>query len=270
MSDISTLSQQQAMALAVPFDPRAVRWKPQKISGNRALASAYVDARLVQDRLDKVLGIDGWQDDYEPLPDGTVICRLRCRFAGEWITKVDVGSPSKQPEEGDRRKAAFSDALKRAAVKYGIGRYLYRLPTQWVDYDPQKRQIVKPPPLPDWALPSGASRPASTAQDQEIPKATSPAQPPPVNGHKQSSWEIGPPFDPAEIIGPDHTQQLITAIARASSTWAKVAGWAVGKKIISEGTGIKELTFSQWSRIGKATEAVERAKARHAVGEARP
>ena len=32
-------------------------------------------------------------------------------------------------------KAAFSDALKRAAVKLGVGRYLYRLGGQWVDYD---------------------------------------------------------------------------------------------------------------------------------------
>src|SRR5207302_5686984 len=44
--------------------------------------------------------------------------------------------------------AAFSDALKRAAVKFGIGRFLYRLPAQWVDYDPQRRQFVRPPTLP--------------------------------------------------------------------------------------------------------------------------
>ena len=48
-------------------------------------------------------------------------------------------------------KAAFSDALKRAAVKFGVGRYLYRLPAQWLDYDSQKRQFARPPTLPDWA-----------------------------------------------------------------------------------------------------------------------
>src|SRR5262249_44867130 len=49
--------------------------------------------------------------------------------------------------------AAFSDALKRAAVKFGVGRYLYRLPQQWCDYDPQKRRFVKEPALPESALP---------------------------------------------------------------------------------------------------------------------
>jgi hypothetical protein len=39
-----------------------------KVSGNRALAAAYIDSRAVQNRLDEVLGVDGWQDDYQCLP----------------------------------------------------------------------------------------------------------------------------------------------------------------------------------------------------------
>jgi hypothetical protein len=136
-----------AQALAAPFDPAEVKFKPQTVSGNRALAVAFVDARVIQDRLDEVLGVLGWQDSYECLPDGAVVCRLRIRLGTEWITKEDVGGQSEQPDEGDRRKAAFSDALKRAAVKFGIGRYLYRMKPQWVDYDPQKRQFVRTPTL---------------------------------------------------------------------------------------------------------------------------
>lgn len=135
-------------ALAAPFDPGEVKHKAQAVSGNRALAVPYVDARVVMDRLDDVLGVAGWQDTYEMLPDGSVVCRLKVRLGGEWITKEDVGGPSEQPDEGDRHKAAFSDALKRTAVKLGVGRYLYRLKAQWVDYDPQKKQIVRPPQLP--------------------------------------------------------------------------------------------------------------------------
>ncbi len=146
--------ERQTRALAAPFDPGEVRFKPAVVSGNRALALAYVDARVIQDRLDDVLGVEGWSDDYECLPDGSVVCRLRLKIGGEWITKVDVGGPSEQPDGGDRLKAAFSDALKRAAVKFGIGRYLYRLPQQWVDYDPQRRQFVKAPALPAFALPA--------------------------------------------------------------------------------------------------------------------
>ena len=136
-----------------PFEATEVKFKPAVVSGNRALALPYVDARVIQDRLDEVLGVAGWQDEYECLPDGSVVCRLRLRLGEEWITKMDVGGPSEQPDEGDRRKAAFSDALKRAAVKFGVGRYLYRLAPLWVDYDSQRKQFAKPPQLPASALP---------------------------------------------------------------------------------------------------------------------
>jgi hypothetical protein len=176
--------------LAAPFDPAEVKWKPQVVSGTRAMAIAYVDARVIQDRLDDVLGSQNWQDDYDCLPDGCVVCRLRLRLGEEWITKVDVGGPSEQPDGGDRMKAAFSESLKRAAVKFGVGRYLYRLPQQWVDYDPQKRQFLRTPSLPVSALPvreeadapapakngHGKPRPAQPAparqSDQELPAAT--------------------------------------------------------------------------------------------------
>lgn len=45
-----------------------------------------------------------------------------------------------------------SISLRRAAIKIGIGRYLYKLPRLWVDYDPQSKQFVKAPQLPAWAL----------------------------------------------------------------------------------------------------------------------
>ena len=37
-----------------------------------------------------------------------VVCRLRLHLGDQWITKMDVGGPSEQPDEGDRRKAAFT------------------------------------------------------------------------------------------------------------------------------------------------------------------
>lgn len=166
-------------ALSAPFDPGEVRFKPGAVSGNRALALAYVDARVIQDRLDEVLGVMGWQDDYKFLEDGSVVCRLRLRIGGEWITKVDVGGPSEQPDEGDRRKAAVSDALKRAAVKFGVGRYLYRLPGQWVDYDSHKRQFVRPPSLPPSVLPVRPKEApvAKPAVVRSAPRKAAPALP---------------------------------------------------------------------------------------------
>jgi hypothetical protein len=153
-------------ALAEPFGRDEVKFKPQSVKGNRALAMAYVDARVVQDRLDDVLGVENWQDEYETLADGSVICKLTCRLGDRWITKMDVGGPSEQPDGGDRLKAAVSDALKRAAVKFGVGRYLYRLPAQWADYDPVKRQFSSPPALPAFATPKPklAATPAARAE----------------------------------------------------------------------------------------------------------
>jgi hypothetical protein len=120
------------------------------------MAIAYVQSRAIMDRLDAVVGIDGWQDSYTVLPDGSVECRLEIRIDGTWIQKTDVGVQSKQPGEGDRIKAAYTDALKRTAAKWGIGRYLRRLPPQWCDYDPQKKWFTKTPELPTWARPKKA------------------------------------------------------------------------------------------------------------------
>jgi hypothetical protein len=90
-------------------------------------------------RLDRVLGIDGWKDRFDVLGSGAVQCTLSLRLGNLWVSKQDVGGPSDQEDAGDRMKAAFSDALKRAAVKFGIGRYLYSMPGAWEDWDPDRK-----------------------------------------------------------------------------------------------------------------------------------
>ena len=139
-------------ALAAPFDRDDLKFRPGAVSGNRALALPYIDARAVMERLDTVVGAANWQDAYELLPDGSALCRLQLRLDGEWIVKADVGGPSEQSDEGDRHKAAVSDALKRAAVKWGIGRFLYSLPQIWADFDPAKKRFVRTPELPRSAV----------------------------------------------------------------------------------------------------------------------
>lgn len=147
-------TEQLAAALSEPFEANEVKWKPAMVKNNRCLAMGYIDARVVQDRLDDVLGIAGWQTEYHQVGPDNFECRLSIRIDGQWVTKADVGSTSEQPDAGDRLKAAYSDALKRAAVAFGIGRYLYRLPSQWVDFDPVKKLITQLPQLPTWALPT--------------------------------------------------------------------------------------------------------------------
>jgi hypothetical protein len=148
--------------LSAPFDPRDLSVKPQAVTKDRqrALAVWYLDARAVMDRLDLVMGVDGWCDRYEHW-DEVVCCRLSLKIGGAWITKCDVGGCGDGGQNADAvldRKGAFSDALKRAAVRFGVGRYLYQIPGQWCDWDDQRREFKSTPRLPDWALPEGTGQ----------------------------------------------------------------------------------------------------------------
>lgn len=115
--------------LAAPF--AQVHWRAQTLNreGTSALALAYIDARDVMARLDEVVGPENWQDRYSETPKGRLICTLSLRINGEWIEKADgAGDTDVEGEKG-----AISDALKRAAVKWGIGRYLYDLGNVWAE-----------------------------------------------------------------------------------------------------------------------------------------
>lgn len=154
-------------ALAEPFPSKDIGFKPIAVRGDSALALAYIDARTVMSRLDDVVGIENWKDSYDPIPEG-VACHLSLKLGGEWVTKSDFGTFSDQPDKGDKFKAAYSDALKRTAVKWGIGRYLYDLPRQWAPYDGQKKQFKTFPTLPDWARPRRETETLSAVQVKEL------------------------------------------------------------------------------------------------------
>lgn len=159
----------KARALAAFFPPHKVRFLPKGIKNGRAMGLAYITARAVMDRLDDVLGPDNWQVRFEPAGGVSIRCKLNVRFepGGEWVEKSDVGSPSEQPDEGDRMKAANSDALKRAAVMFGVGRYLYELPAAWGDYDMVAKRFVNPPALPESCVPT-AYRPAPPDKREKV------------------------------------------------------------------------------------------------------
>lgn len=115
--------------LSAPFPPSAIHWRAQTVTrdGDKALALAYLDARDVMDRLDAACGPANWRDSYVETPKGRTLCTLEIRVDGEWIAKSDgAGDTDVEGEKG-----SISDALKRAAVKWGIGRYLYDLGNVW-------------------------------------------------------------------------------------------------------------------------------------------
>lgn len=109
-------------ALAAPFESQEVRSRNQ---GGRDVQ--YITARTAMNRLDEALGPENWSDDYQPLADGeAVICRLTITLPdGRKVMKTDVGGMSDTKDSSDCEKSGFSDAFKRAAVKFGVGRYLY-------------------------------------------------------------------------------------------------------------------------------------------------
>jgi hypothetical protein len=130
--DWTTIAQQ----LAAPFPAEDVEWRPSgKVGPNqRTSLVAYVDARTIQNRLDEVVGVDGWQFDCQPIAvEGGEIKVAKGTLTIFGVSKSDVGTAS----NWEASKGAVSDALKRAAVMFSCGRYLYSLPSVWVTLDAQ-------------------------------------------------------------------------------------------------------------------------------------
>jgi hypothetical protein len=167
-----------------------VGFKPQTVKGERAMAVPYIDARDVMDRFDEVVGPANWKCELIPVADGNFLCTISVKVDGEWVSKQDVGGPSDQPDSGDRFKSAASDAFKRAAVHFGVGRYLYKIPMIWADYDPQRKSFKGQPQLPSWALPGGR-------QTQRQQQQAAPPPPPPQPANPQQAPQ--PQEDPAVL-----------------------------------------------------------------------
>lgn len=128
--------------LHAPFPPDKVSWRVGSTNKDKTkgMALAFIDARDVMERLDRVCGLDGWQNRY-PHANGKTVCEIGVRVGDEWIWKANgAGDTDVEAEKG-----ALSDAFKRAAVLWGVGRYLYDLPSPWVEIEPMGRSYrIKP------------------------------------------------------------------------------------------------------------------------------
>lgn len=123
-----------AARLLEPFDEKTeLEWIITACGGQGsdiwAQCTPYVDNRAIQRRLDAVVGAFNWRNEFKPGPDdkyGGVVCGISIRHpeTGEWITKHDGAEGSKT----EPMKGGLSNAMKRAAVQWGIGRYLYDAP----------------------------------------------------------------------------------------------------------------------------------------------
>ena len=152
--------------LMKPFKEDDIEWRIQQ-SGKQgdkvwAMCLAYVTNRAIMERLDDVFGVFGWKNEFLPTPhnDG-VMCGISVKHDGEWITKYDGA----QNTDIEAVKGGLSSAMKRTAVQFGIGRYLYNLDAGFVQVVEKGTAGAKyaktkdatfywlPPTLPSWALP---------------------------------------------------------------------------------------------------------------------
>lgn len=126
-----------AKKLQDPFDPADVEWRAQQggiSGGSRAWVKVipYITSRAVQQRLDDVFGPFGWKIDQRETNDGKgYICTISIydETTKQWVSKQD-GSEKTNIEP---LKGGVSGAMKRAAVQWGIGRYLYNMEEAWAD-----------------------------------------------------------------------------------------------------------------------------------------
>lgn len=180
--------QQIIRELKEPFAADQIHWRVGATYGDDAnkkgIALAYIDARHVMNRLDEVVGPENWQDRIIPSPEG-FICEIGILIerntikhvlfenhseehndiSYEWVWKANNAGKT----EFEAEKGGGSDAFKRAGVMWGIGRYLYDLPSEWVPVEKKgKSWVIKKgcePKLPAGFLPTSQSVQADTSLD---------------------------------------------------------------------------------------------------------
>ncbi len=134
-----------------PFTPQSVKWKIQTNpkDGKQGLIVAFMDSRLAAERLNAVVPGD-WSDMYSPAVIGNgIVCHLTVCGA----TRADAGFVESDKLNTDMGlKGLYSDAFKRAAVKFGIGAFLYALPRMYVKAD-QLTQRGR-----SWYIPDGTEK----------------------------------------------------------------------------------------------------------------
>lgn len=174
--------QELIQKLTAPFEAQDVEWRIQQTTQDksRGLAVAFITSRAIQKRLDETVGPFHWKTTFAPwhqIGKGSQLCALSIydEERKEWVTKTDGAENS----DIEPVKGGLSDSFKRAAVQWGIGRYLYSLGAVWVDVeqkgkncyiteagrkslDARYAQMLQgKTPAPQKAAPQGAAAPAT-------------------------------------------------------------------------------------------------------------
>lgn len=156
--------------MTAPFPVSDIRWRQGSYNPHDETLSMlpYVTARAIQVRLDEVFTPFGWKLSFNEVVSGSRLTAVRCALEvlheGQWIAKEDAAHVDHSKSKVEMSiKGAYSDALKRAAVQWGIGRYLHDLSAKapavpcsaehkrdYAIYTP----LIIPEVPPDFAIPS--------------------------------------------------------------------------------------------------------------------
>lgn len=197
-------------ALAAHFGEKEVKVRQQ---AGRNLS--YITARTAMNRLDVVLGGENWWDDYIP-QENSVLCRLTVRFPdGQTVTKSDAGGYAGMSDQGDDDKSGYSDAFKRAAVKFGVGRYLYRdgVPS----YEGEGAEPASAQQRPQQPAQAPRSQPAERRQEERQQ---------PQGGQQEPRQFDGPPRSGRGMFAwsKEAEQKYDMPIVKPLNEWAKAQG----------------------------------------------
>lgn len=230
--------------LARPFHPSHVQWKPGMMGkeGAKALALAYADLRAYQNRLDELCGMD-WSVTYTPWGD-----RLVCHLTVNGVTRSSTGESDSQSERSEIGGTAMeAQAFKRACAMFGLGRYLYNLPSVWVEYDPTSKQFTDKAKAKLEAIIIGHYRRTAGGDDNTAaqPEPNAPAPEPPAPAQAAEATPPGPNM----IDGPAAARLAIVQVFEEAGQELYGAQWAKVKR-----HNVERITYGQAHDISKVTD----------------
>lgn len=125
--------------LTAPILPNEIEWRVQsQTSTGKLIVVPYINNRCVMHRFDAAFGAENWTSEFREISNG-FICRLTVSINDRTIYREDGASKTNiEPEKG-----GISDAMKRAAVQFGLGRCLYDYPRVMIECEGKF--------IPDWA-----------------------------------------------------------------------------------------------------------------------
>jgi hypothetical protein len=113
----------------------------QTKDGQKIIVVPYITNRCVMQRFDEQFGWAGWNNELKEI-DGGFLCTITVSLPdGKSVSKTDGASRTGiEPVKG-----GISDAMKRCAVQFGLGRALYDFPKVFVETTDKY--------IPNWATP---------------------------------------------------------------------------------------------------------------------